>query len=286
MTRADAATLLGVAESATVSDVRRAYEALHNDFQIRLTNAPTPALKKTYQQKLQDLSVAGETLHPGFAAGTIGGDLPSAEPMIADVRTRRTSGMGTASDAEVSRSEARTRAPGQAAAEQAGLPRSTVVAAVAAVVLGVALSLVGLRHWSASSRLETLAAERTTLEEQLTVLKAQTAAVDRLLFADRLRVRNLSQNPVRISAAAFVYRDSAGEMKLAHSGNFDYPSWEIRPGGVSALDAEMARGRLWDGPVIYYALLVEYQGVEPFLKAGVWAQDIDRLDKVVTLDLD
>ena len=48
----------------------------------------------------------------------------------------------------------------------------------------------------------------------------------------------------------------------------------------------MARGRQWDGPVLYYSFLVEYPGIEAFLKAGIWAEDVDRLDKVVTIDLD
>ena len=56
--------------------------------------------------------------------------------------------------------------------------------------------------------------------------------LQRLFFADRLRVRNLSSNTVRLTAAALVYRDASGALKLAHSGNYDYPTWEIRPGSA------------------------------------------------------
>ena len=42
----------------TRQEVRKRYQKLYNDFQIRLTNAPTPALKKMYQRNMQDLKVA------------------------------------------------------------------------------------------------------------------------------------------------------------------------------------------------------------------------------------
>jgi len=45
--------------------VRRRYQKLYNDFQIRLTNAPTPSLKKMYQKNIQDLRAAAEALAPG-----------------------------------------------------------------------------------------------------------------------------------------------------------------------------------------------------------------------------
>jgi hypothetical protein len=283
MTRSEAAELLGVAEDAPAGDVRRRYEALLTDYQIRLTNAPTPALKKTYQQKLQDLMAAGDVLHPGLTSGPAGSDLPSPEPLIDSVSGAgaATLGLRTRRVAEPSVTS-RTSAGG----EDAGLPRSTLFAAAGAVVLAAVLSFVILRLVQVSSQAAALETERDRLAAGTAALEARVAANDRFLHRDRLRVRNLSQQTVKISAAAFVYRDDEGAMKMQHSGNFGYPTWEIRPGGVAQLDAEMGRGRMWDGAVVYYSFLVEYPGMEPFLKTGLWADDIDRLDKVVTLDLD
>jgi hypothetical protein len=48
--------------------VRRRYQKLYNDFQVRLTNAPTPALKKMYQKNIQDLRTACDVLCPGALA--------------------------------------------------------------------------------------------------------------------------------------------------------------------------------------------------------------------------
>jgi hypothetical protein len=290
MTRTDAAALLGVSEDISPGDLRRRYETLHTDYQIRLTNAPTPALKKTYQQKLQELGAAADILHPGFSSGTTGGDLPATEPMLDDLALGSSAKVSPASAARVSgRTETGGAAAdryGRPAAQDGGLPRSTIVVGVVAVIFAAALSFVVLGWYQASTALATLQQSGDKLLQTAKGLQAQATANEQLFYADRLRVRNGSSKAVRITAAAFVYRDASGAMKLAHSGNFNYPTWEIKPGSTVQLDADMARGRLWDGPVVYYAFLVEYPGVESFLKAGVWAQDIDRLDKVVTLDLD
>ena len=61
----EAAEILGVAPGAGHEEVRRRYQRIYNDLQIRLTNAPTASLKRMYQKNLQNLKVAAETLAPG-----------------------------------------------------------------------------------------------------------------------------------------------------------------------------------------------------------------------------
>ena len=55
MTPSQAAEILGVASGAPPADVRRQYQRLHNDLQIRMTNTPSPSLKRMYQKNLQEL---------------------------------------------------------------------------------------------------------------------------------------------------------------------------------------------------------------------------------------
>src|SRR5512146_1610233 len=123
MTKAEAAAVLGVDERASKADVRRRYETLHNDFRIRLTNAPTPALKKTYQLKLQELLEACDALYPGFT-GDESSDFPSAEPTPAAVAEPSPPVAGAAP---------RPAAP-PAAVRHGGLPRSTIIASAIAVL--------------------------------------------------------------------------------------------------------------------------------------------------------
>jgi len=68
MTEAEAAEMLGLWPGTPADEVRRRYQKLFNDFQIRITNAPTPALKKMYQKNIQDLRTAAEVISPGAIA--------------------------------------------------------------------------------------------------------------------------------------------------------------------------------------------------------------------------
>lgn len=68
MSAAEAAELIGLWPGSPPDEVRKRYQKLYNDFQIRLTNAPTPALKKMYQRNMQDLKVACEVIAPGAIA--------------------------------------------------------------------------------------------------------------------------------------------------------------------------------------------------------------------------
>ena len=65
MTPAQAAELLGMAVGTPAADVRRQYQKLHNDLQVRMTNTPSPSLKRMYQKNLQELKAACEVLAPG-----------------------------------------------------------------------------------------------------------------------------------------------------------------------------------------------------------------------------
>ena len=65
MSVAQAAELLGVLPGTPAHEVKRRYHKIYNDYQVRLTNAPTPSLKRLYQRNLQEVQAAAELLSPG-----------------------------------------------------------------------------------------------------------------------------------------------------------------------------------------------------------------------------
>ena len=68
MSPAQASEMLGLAPGASAADVRRQYQKLHNDLQVRMTNTPSPSLKRMYQKNLQELKTACEVLAPGSSS--------------------------------------------------------------------------------------------------------------------------------------------------------------------------------------------------------------------------
>jgi pSer/pThr/pTyr-binding forkhead associated (FHA) protein len=68
MTPAQAAEMLGIAAGTPPAEVRRQYQKLHNDLQVRMTNTPSPSLKRMYQKNLQELKLACEVLAPGSSS--------------------------------------------------------------------------------------------------------------------------------------------------------------------------------------------------------------------------
>jgi Inner membrane component of T3SS, cytoplasmic domain len=68
MSPAQASELLGVPPGATAAEVRRQYQKLHNDLHVRMSNTPSPSLKRMYQKNLQELKTACELLAPGASS--------------------------------------------------------------------------------------------------------------------------------------------------------------------------------------------------------------------------
>lgn len=81
MNRTDAAAILNLDPSASAEEARRAYQELFTEHQVRLTNAPTPALRSLYQARLLELDEAKDAfLVP--SAGDADSDLPTDQPSI------------------------------------------------------------------------------------------------------------------------------------------------------------------------------------------------------------
>lgn len=81
MNRTDAALILNVDPSASPEEARRAYQELFTEHQVRLTNAPTPALRSLYQARLLELEEAKDALLSTSPSDS-NSDLPTDQPSI------------------------------------------------------------------------------------------------------------------------------------------------------------------------------------------------------------
>lgn len=81
MNRTDAAVILNIDPSASPEEARRAYQELFTEHQVRLTNAPTPALRSLYQARLLELDEAKDALLAP-SLNDANSDLPTDQPSI------------------------------------------------------------------------------------------------------------------------------------------------------------------------------------------------------------
>lgn len=86
MNRTDAAAILGIDASASPEEAKRVYQELFTEHQVRLTNAPTPALRSLYQARLLELDDARDALLAG-SMGDADSDLPTDQPSVPNYRS-------------------------------------------------------------------------------------------------------------------------------------------------------------------------------------------------------
>jgi Protein of unknown function (DUF1566) len=80
MSEDEAFAALGLPVGASQAQILEACRGLSEDYGVRIGNAPTNALKRTYQEKLEHLRLAVSVLIPGNG-GVVAADLPSREPV-------------------------------------------------------------------------------------------------------------------------------------------------------------------------------------------------------------
>jgi serine/threonine protein kinase len=158
-----------------------------------------------------------------------------------------------------------------------------------AVIANCALAAVAALTWNAA-RAPRVPPPAASLRGELFGASAfaaqKTGGTARTSGDDALRLTNTSRYSLQVVAAAFGYLDANGGVRIAHSGSVGYPTWDIGPNESVTLDTDIGRGELWRGRVVFYALVVRYPGVEPYLRVGTWPDDLDPQTKTLALNLD
>jgi hypothetical protein len=95
MTHEEALSKLELEEGATSSEINTQYQEFYNEFQMRITNAPTEHQRKLYQKKLEELAAAFEVLGgenpesntqelPGISVSEVVETEKSAKPSVSN----------------------------------------------------------------------------------------------------------------------------------------------------------------------------------------------------------
>jgi len=281
--------VLDLPMGSSEKEIRQKYQELFSEYQVRLTNAPTPKLKEKYNQKLEDLRAAFAELVPD-AAGAAASDLPSSKPVaVPRDETPRPSpaapqkpvaSRGSAAKKEPQRkvkaAELQAESSTEPESAKKSLPKSALVmVGLGVLVLGFAITML-LLLLAAKRKETTLSA--TLVEKQQSIERMQQEIVDTQQALDNLqtgkatllenrpfKVCNLStEGSLRVLWLAAAYIDSDDQMASFDSSSVGYHKWTINAGGSLKFDFVRDDRVIWDGSALFFSMLFKHRGKEYF----------------------
>ncbi len=251
MTKSEALTLLGLSESASLDEIKHKFSEVQNDYQMRLTNAPTPNLKKLYQKNLQELEGAKLVLMKGDSSENEA--LPSSEPSFqtqsfnTKLTTRSSSNTASSFDQPKVDKTKKNKIP-----EKKGSNVGTLIfAALFIISLGVAILvfiLKGEEEKKSNTLKEKLMINNVKLQQEVDSLLAVSVQYEKNFLQGKIKIKNTGTKPIKITWIIANYVDTNGEVQK-YEGYLDKV---IKGGGTASLTVVNATQTVWDGSVITF----------------------------------
>lgn len=271
MTRDEALSLLGLPENATTDAVQARYGEVYNDHQLRLTNAPTPNLKKLYQKNLEEVNEALQVLLGG-SAGAVLKELPSSAPVY-------DAGGSTPPPARTA-AQRPAAAKGKSAAKQGGASWGLVTGLGIGLVAGItAAAYFGLRHLDDQKELDGL----RPLTAQVQQLEQRIAEKKERFVSGKLKLRNTGTRPFKLLYVIATYADAEGHLKKFE--DTEPRNLEVR-GGSTVEPTLVDGGRvIWDGSAVAFSFVLDIPGQTcPITHSGILSNELK--DGSVNLNFD
>ncbi len=276
MTKEEAAQLLNVSVNAPQSEIQSKFQEMFNEYQIRLTNAPTPNLKKIYQNNLQELNTALSVLSGKSAAAV--SDLPSSSPTYKQVEHQQAAAPPTPAS-EVKAATPHTNTPGkEKAKEKKGVPSSTITAIGVALVAIAGIVFLVIKTFEDKAAIAKLQLSADSVTTVLTQLSDYKTKFDNQKF----KIKNDGTTDLTVKLLFVTYRNEFNKLERKAY----LPNQLIRKG--SASDFKLVEGSrvVWDGSVISYTLVIDKPGTEDYInEANIYSLAMSE-DKILHLDLD
>lgn len=275
MTKEEALELLDVADGTPSNEIKKKYQELYSDYQLRLTNAPTPVLKKLYSGNLTKLESAFKLLCPNDSIDDVQ-DLPSAEPNYQTGAPQRAK---VESKPRVG-PEARRKREEQAKEKKGASPFMLAIAGVAILAIAGAIYL----FIAGGKTQETL----TMAESKISELEAIKADSERRLAPIQngsFKIKNGTDRTFILMWYSATYVTEDGQFVTfdmedhADSRKCISPVetfQEFKPGRTITLNHFHNQDPYWDGSVVFYSLQLDNPSyTASWYFTGVWNEDVD-----------
>lgn len=277
MNREEAANLLNVPVNAQLTEIRSKYQELYNEYQIRLTNAPTPNLKKIYQSNLQELNQALEILQGTSNANQL--ELPSSSPTYKQAEQISSTNSGfNGSGASNNASKVGDLHEKSTKSKNTESNKLLIPVIAVAVVFAAVAVFFGLSDFDKKEQLDEYKGRvdsAVSLSKELDRYKANCSN-------QILKIKN-DGSDFYITGVSVTYWNEFNKLEKQ-----EYPYYDkllVRGGGSTQLQRTEGSRVQWDGSVVSYAIGIEHNSAD-FFVSGIFSKDMKPEDKTLHLNFD
>ncbi len=253
MTKSEAQNILAVHEGESAEKVKQKYGEMQNDYQMRLTNAPTPNLKRLYQKNILELNSAFELLCPNIDH-LVASELPSSEP---NFDTKFESPKVTRENFD---NPPKTKKRAKKKEEGKGNVWASI--AVGLIILLLSISILGFIEYNNQTEIA---------KDQADAIDKQALNLEKFnknFINGKFKIKNNGKKPFTISWLIISYTDENNEIqKYAKSVN-----QIIKSGGTKEFSETKGGDVVWDGSVIFYVCKIKKSNGISY-QSGIWSKD-------------
>lgn len=264
MTREEAFTILGLSSDSGEEQIKKRYADNYNDYQIRLTQAPTPNLKKLYQKNLQELNDAMEILIQGSSSG-MNRDLPGSAPVFD--QTMGSSGMPIPPPAPTIKRDT-LKNNTKAAESNSKFKNWFRITLILGVLFLSAAALTTIQWLDAKKQVSALTTQASAMQASINSVNSELEFYKKNFDNGIFKIKNYGSSPLTVKWLIVTYKDSKGNLvKFSNSFNT-----VINPGSEKKFEHVEGIETVWDGSVCSYTCAFEYEGGTNYY-SGLWSQE-------------
>lgn len=268
MTKDEAYILLNVNSNSSTTEIEEAYKKFYSDYQIRLTNAPTPNLKRLYQKNLNDLELAYNVFKN--PTDNNHGELPSSQPVLEYTKSIQPE----VNSQKIEKKEISSNSKLQGSEKTKSSGNSKILIFLFIFTLAASV-LFGILFFQQNGSFEKVKAshDRSIIVND-SLMKALSPFKN-----GKFVLKNGGTRPFLLEDYIIVYKAADGTLTKI----FDSPNLTINPGQRKNFEKVVGTELEWDGSVIFYSVTVtNADGSSKW--AGSWSMEARK--DVLNINLD
>ncbi|MEI6765325.1 MAG: hypothetical protein WCM76_06760 [Bacteroidota bacterium] len=262
MTREEALELFDLSNEASNDDILEKYREMYSDFMLRLTNAPTPNLKKIYNQNIQKLEDAFRVLCPDAEVDQTQ-FLPTDKPLIGTSPSNININISNKVE-----SKKDDKKPQNKPLKSKGLPVMFLLGSVIFFAVGLSFFIMFMKRDKVMKGQETIISK---LRADSTQLHSSFAP---FMKNGKLKIANKSEYQFTITRMSVLFLDENKQLKhLAFFWKYPLDPGKTTP--VLEYYGKDVRGNSisWDGSVLFYAFYITTPGGGYGYIDGIWTTE-------------